>query len=345
MDNVVASNDGTVYSVSGYSDSGITADGAAYDPSVGSWRAIAPMPQARENAAGGFVNGKLYVVGGWNLQGNPTSTTYVYDPAKNSWSRAADLPAAAAVGAAAVVGGRLYMVAGCSTFACDTESSASSVFRYDPWTNAWTKVASYPQDEVLLGCAGSGDGLVCAGGTSPVTDNTTEATYQYTAATDTWTRVADMPRATWGMAYAGAGGKLQLVGGVVPADGSRTTNQAEEYDPATNTWTELPNATHALYRGGAACGLARVGGGITGSEAAPYAESLRGQDPCITGSDTGWLSTARTHVTVPAGKTVTVQVRTDPSATSARGTYEARLAFASDTPYSIPPVNVTLSTR
>lgn len=342
MDNVVAEQDGTVYSVSGYTDSGVTADGAAYDPSVGSWRAIAPMPQARENAAGGFVGGKLYVAGGWNLQGSPTSTTYVYDPDKNSWSRAADMPAAAAVGAAAVVGGRLYIVAGCSTSACDTESSASSVFRYDPWTNSWTKVADYPQDEVMIGCAASGDGLVCAGGISPVTSIASEATYRYTAATDTWTRVADMPRATWGMAYAGVGGKLQLVGGVVPLG---TTNQAEEYDPATNSWTELPNATHALYRGGAACGLTRVGGAMDALMAAPYAEALRGQDSCVSGSDAGWLSESETHVTVPAGRTVTVQVRTDTSATSTRGTYEARLAFVSDTPYDIPPVNVKLRTR
>jgi N-acetylneuraminic acid mutarotase len=345
MDNVVADNDGIVYSVSGYSDSGVTADGAAYDPSAGSWRAIAPMPQARDSAAGGFVNGKLYVVGGWNPQGYPTSTTYVYDPAKNSWSRAADMPAASAVGAAAVVGGRLYIVAGCSTFACDTASSASSVFRYDPRADAWTKVADYPQDEVQLGCAAAGDGLVCAGGISPVSSNTSEATYQYSAGTDTWKRVADMPRATWGMAYAGVGGKLQLVGGVVPSDASETTNQAEEYDPTTNTWSDLPNATQAFYRGGAACGLTRVGGALEGSAPAPYAQALRGQDPCITGSDTGWLSASRTHVTVPAGGTVTVQVRTDASATSARGTYEARLAFVSDTPYSIPPVNVALSTR
>ncbi|MFJ9760235.1 kelch repeat-containing protein [Streptomyces sp. NPDC101149] len=342
MDNVVADNDGTVYSVSGYSDSGVTADGAAYDPSVGRWRAIAPMPQARENAVGGFVNGKLYVVGGWNLQGNPTSTTYVYDPAKNSWSRAADMPTPAAVGAAAVVGGRLYVVAGCSTYACDTESSASSVFRYDPRTDAWTKVADYPKGEVLLGCAAFGDGLVCAGGISPVTSSTSEATYRYTAATDTWTHVADMPRATWGMAYAGVGGKLQLAGGITSYE---VTNQAEEYDPATDTWSELPNATHALYRGGAACGLTRVGGGIEDSEAAPYAEALRGQDPCVTGSDAAWLSTSETHLTVPVGKTVTVQVCTDASATSTPGDYEARLAFISDTPYTIAPVDVTLSTR
>jgi hypothetical protein len=339
MDNVVAEHGGTVYSVSGYSDSGVTADGAAYDPSAGTWRAIAPMPQARENAAGGFVNGKLYVTGGWDPQGNPTSTTYVYDPATDTWSRVADMPAPATDAAAAVVGGHLYVVAGCSTSLCDT---ASSVYRYDPHTGVWTRLADYPQDEVLPGCAASGDGLVCAGGIGPVTDDPTEAAYQYTAGSDTWKRVTDMPNPTWGMGYTGAGGKLQIVGGIVTYD---ATNQAEEYDPTTGVWSALPNATYALFRGGAACGLTRVGGGLSSSMPAPYAEVLPGQDACVIGSDVGWLSTSRTQVTVPAGRTVTVQVRTDASAVSTAGRYQAQLAFVTDTPYVIPPVNVALTTR
>jgi N-acetylneuraminic acid mutarotase len=339
MDNVVAENDGTVYSVSGLNDSGVTADGAAYDSSAGAWRAITPMPQARENAMGGFVNGKLYVTGGWDPQGNPTSTTYVYDPARDSWSRVADMPAPATDAAAAVLGGRLYVVAGCSTATCD---AASSVYRYDPHTDAWTKLADYPQDDVLLGCAASGDGLVCAGGIGPVTNDASDAAYRYVAGSDTWTRIADLPRPTWGMAYAGVGGKLQLVGGIAAY---QITNQAEEYDPTAGAWSALPNATYALYRGGAACGLTRVGGGLDSSAATPYTEALPGQDACVTGSDVGWLSTSRTQVTVPAGKTVTVQVRADVSAASTPGTYQAQLAFVSDTPYTIPPVTVALTTR
>jgi hypothetical protein len=50
-------------------------------------------------------------------------------------------------------------------------------------------------------------------------------------------------------------------------------------------------------------------------------------------------------VTIPAGRTVTVQVVVDTSATSSRGTYSARLAFVTDTPYTVPPVDVTLSRK
>ncbi|MET8631623.1 kelch repeat-containing protein [Streptomyces sp. NPDC004680] len=339
MDNVVAENDGKVYSVSGLNDVGVTADGAVYDPSAGSWHAIAPMPQPRENAVGGFVNGKLYVVGGWDLQGDPTSTTYVYDPAKNSWSRAADMPEATAVGASAVVGGSLYVVAGCANGVCD---SASSVHRYDPRTHVWTAVADYPKDEAMLACAASGDGLVCAGGIGPMTDDPSDATYQYTARTDTWKQVGTMPRSTWGMGYTGEGGKLRVVGGIVSYE---RTNQAEEFDPATGEWSKLPNATNALYRGGATCALTRVGGSLDALSATPYAEALLGQDPCVTGSDVEWLSASQSRVTIPAGQSVTVQVRADASATSTPGTYEARLAFTGDTAYTIAPVDVSFTTR
>jgi hypothetical protein len=42
---------------------------------------------------------------------------------------------------------------------------------------------------------------------------------------------------------------------------------------------------------------------------------------------------------------VTVRVAVDTSATSSRGTYCARLAFVTDTPYDLPPVDVTLSRK
>jgi hypothetical protein len=339
MDNVVAEDDGIVYSVAGVDDTGMTGDGYAFDLDRRSWRPIAPLPEARENAVGGFVDGKLYVAGGWDPTGTPTRTTYAYDPTHDAWTRVADLPGPKSVGASSVSGGQLYVVAGCGDAACE---DATATYRYDPGADSWSEVADYPQDVVMLGCAGSGEGLVCAGGTDPLADNPTAATYQYVASFDTWTRVADLPYSSWGMGYAGSGGKLQLVGGIVHYD---VTNQAIEYDPATGQWSALPNATYSMYRGGAACGLTRVGGSISSFTAAPYAERRPGHDACIAGDDVGWLSVDRTELTVPPGRSVTVRVRLDGAATSTRGDYLARLAFATDTPYSVKPVRITLSRR
>jgi hypothetical protein len=347
MDNVVAGNDGVVYSVAGVTDNGLTAAGYAYHPDRRSWTRIADLPQALEAPVGAFVDGTLYVAGGWDADGNPTSATYAYDPARNTWATVADLPAPEAVGSATSVDGQLYVVAGCATFECTPASSAT--FRYDPDTNAWTKLADYPQDVVFLACAPAGHGVVCAGGLTPLAsypyEEVTAAAYQYVAGTDAWTRVADMPYAAWGMAYTGEGGRLQVVGGIV--DGA-VTNQASQFDPTTGAWSALPNAVNALYRGGAACGLYRVGGSlpsISGLYPAPYAEQLPGYDDCVTGSDVAWLSTSNSQLDLPPGRTVTVTVALDAPASAALGEYDARLAVTTDTPYGVSPVPVALTVR
>jgi hypothetical protein len=163
--------------------------------------------------------------------------------------------------------------------------------------------------------------------------------YRYAPDSDSWIQIADMPYPAWGMAYSGSGGKLQLVGGIT---GGYITNQAIEFDPATGQWSALPNATYSMFRGGAACGLSRIGGSIGGFTATPYAEYLSGQDACVLGADVSWLSTDRTQITVPPGRSVTLRLQFDSAATSTPGQYDARLAFTSDTPYDITPVEVSL---
>ena len=342
MDNVVAADDGVVYSVSGATDDGLTAAGYAYNSDAGSWRRIADLPEPLERAVGGFVGGKLYVTGGWDIQGNLSSATYMYDPVKNRWSRVADLPMPSTAAAGAVVGGALYVVAGCESQAC-TETTPT--YRYDAGRNTWTRIAAYPEHVVMPGCTGSGDGLICAGGLVPMVDDPwhefpVSSAYRYAPDTDSWTRIADMPYPAWGMAYSGSGGKLQLVGGIT---GGYITNQAVQFDPATGAWSDLPNATYSMFRGGAACGLSRIGGSIGSFTATPFAEYLSGQDACVLGADVSWLSTDRTQLTVPPGRSVTVRLRFDAAATSTAGQYHARLAFTSDTPYDITPVELTLT--
>jgi N-acetylneuraminic acid mutarotase len=53
-----------------------------FDPAKQKWKELAPMPEAME-AQGTFVNGKLYVIGGYN--GSPSSRIDMYDVEKNTW--------------------------------------------------------------------------------------------------------------------------------------------------------------------------------------------------------------------------------------------------------------------
>ncbi|MFI7609191.1 kelch repeat-containing protein [Micromonospora sp. NPDC049366] len=340
MDNLVADDDGTVYSVGGNGAEGSLTAGYVFDPQAETWKRIADLPEPRAAAVGGFVNGRLYAVGGWDTASNGTSTTYAYDPGTDRWSRRADLPSGVTAAAAATVDGRLYVVGGCTTGEC--EPASNRTYRYDPAADRWTRLADYPLAVAFLACAAAGDGVVCAGGIDPAERIPVNDTFRYFADSDTWVRTTGLPLSRWGMAYAGAGGKLQVVGGI--AAGS-VTNEALEFDPATDTWSALPNANNAVYRGGAACGLYQVGGSLGSFAITPFAQQLPGRDGCVRGSDVSWLSVDGTTLTIPAGRSVTVTVTARAPAVAGHGEYRARLAFETDTPYRNEALPVVMTLR
>ena len=68
------------------------------------------------------------------------------------------------------------------------------------------------------------------------------------------------------------------------------TNEGYEYDPAGNSWTDLPAANDAEYRGGGSCGMYKIGGSTGGFNPTPFSEVLPGFDQCGGGADVPWLS-------------------------------------------------------
>ena len=60
---------------------------------------------------------------------------------------------------------------------------------------------------------------------------------RYNLRTNSWTSVGTMTGRRLQFGVAVLDGKLHVVGG---RDGLKTLNTVEAYDPATNTWTQLP---------------------------------------------------------------------------------------------------------
>ena len=56
------------------------------------WTTGAPMPTARSEIAGAILDGKIYIIGGFDGSGRSITTTEVYDPMANEWTTAAPLP-------------------------------------------------------------------------------------------------------------------------------------------------------------------------------------------------------------------------------------------------------------
>ena len=340
MDNAVAYGDGKVYSVAGFNGLANVADGFVYDPSAQSWTAIADAPAPLESPAGAFVNGQMYIVGGWDEAGNASSGVYAYDPSSDSWSQKADLPEDISATSAAVLDGQLYLVGGCTTGNCAPTSA--KVFRYDPSGDSWTAVADYPEKVAFAACAGIAGEVVCAGGVNADTNAPTTSTYTYDPGSDSWTQAADMPADLWASAASGAGNKLQVSSGVMN-NSAVVTNEGFEFDPASNSWTDLPAANDAEYRGGGSCGMYKIGGSTGGFSPTPFSEVLPGFDQCGGGADVPWLSEDPTSFDVAPGQTVTVTVGMDSSQVDQPGTYDAKLAVGTDSPYSVTPVGVEMT--
>ncbi|MGW2934604.1 kelch repeat-containing protein [Streptomyces sp. NPDC001156] len=140
------------------------------------------------------------------------------------------------------------------------------------------------------------------------------------------------------MASASSGGRLQLVGGI---SGGKLTNQAEEYDPAANTWSALPATNVPLTRAGGACGLYVVGGADGTGNPVTGVEQLPGYDDCGSSGTAAWLSAPHT-VTVTPGATVTVRVSLDAGKVDKAGTYTSGFTVATDSPYAVPALAATM---
>ena len=113
-----------------------------YDPASNSWQTKATMPTARNHAAVGVVNNKVYVIGGrvgaaFITRASNIDIVEEYDPATDQWgSLKAPMPTARSATAWGTHRGRIY-VAGGETRTSTMSATFRKVEAYDPRTNAW----------------------------------------------------------------------------------------------------------------------------------------------------------------------------------------------------------------
>jgi len=257
-----------------FASTGRTQDG-------GTWETRAPMPVRRQEVATAALNGKVYVIGGYDENPRSTATVEVYNPATDTWAFARPLPIAVNHNAAAVAAGRLYSFgAGAGeTFVYDVNgnswsSRASSHYVhartaavgvindkiyvaggtgtpserelevYDPVANAWTVKApmSVPRNH----CAGGviNGKFYVAGGR--MADASTDALEVYDPQTNSWSARVPMPTARSGIAAAVVNNELWVFGGE-DVSGFFLNREVEVYNPVTNTWRQLPDMPFARH--------------------------------------------------------------------------------------------------
>jgi hypothetical protein len=154
----------------------------AYDSAADRWDRRAPIPTARNSAAGATINRVIYVIGGRTVSDGNSSVCEVYDPWSDRWQSARPMPkperqtaprgqsglaAAAWNGKIYVFGGEWYSLGGNGVYA--------DVWEYNPREDTWRSVAAMPRPRHGLGAVALSDGIYVAGGATGPSDEGTSA--------------------------------------------------------------------------------------------------------------------------------------------------------------------------
>ncbi len=247
----------------------------------GTWQTVASMPAARQELATAVLDGKVYVIGGFDLRGFSTSTVFVYNPNTNAWSSAQPIPFAVNHGAAAVAAGKLYSFGAggqASVYNSDADSWApiapmnfqhgqtaavgviddkiyvaggthgtatiAQLEVYDPRANSWSVRAPMTVERNHTGGAVIGGKFYVVGGRGRQGSSTQLEVYD--PRTNTWSTRAPIPTGRSGIGVAAVSGELWVFGGEIPG----IRGEVEAYNPVTNTWRSLPdmpNPRHGIW--------------------------------------------------------------------------------------------------
>jgi N-acetylneuraminic acid mutarotase len=248
-------------------DGGAGPDAAAPDADPDSpWRRGPDIAGgAVQETAAVALDGRIYVIGGFNLADGITGAVRVFDVAASTWSDGEPLPAALHHGNAAVVDGVIYVLGSLRT---STFNASGAVWSYDPRTDAgWIERAPMPGASARgASVAGVVDGrIVVAGG---FRDGASVADVSsYDPVGDVWDEtVPDLPVARDHGCGGVIDGALYFAGGRLGPGNSRRLWVLE-----AGGWAD--RAQMITGRSGVACGV--VGGEliVVGGEGNPDAAS------------------------------------------------------------------------
>ena len=232
-----------------------------YDPSANKWTKNKPMALPAHHVAFTELNGKFYAFGGFVPPQSgppawvPINNAWEYDPAHDSWKALAAMPSARGSAVAATVNGKIYVIGGAAMHPGSKEAalyptrphrSVGTVEEYDPKTNSWSERSSMPTARNHAAVGAVNNKIYVIGGRRGsafiFTASNTNVVEEYDPATDQWGLVrARMPTERSGGAWGVYNGRIYVAGGEHQDGHLMAAFRAlEAYDPATNSWSELP---------------------------------------------------------------------------------------------------------
>lgn len=113
---------------------------ACFDPQTGVWTELPAMPSGRSSHDAAVMDGKLYVVGGWNMQGadntvwHTTALVCDLNQPELKWMEIATPPFQRRAVSVAAHKGMIYVIGGMT----ESGSTTTEVSVFDPASNTWS---------------------------------------------------------------------------------------------------------------------------------------------------------------------------------------------------------------
>ncbi len=213
-----------------------------YDPINNTWTQSTPLPISIDHTAAVSYEGKLFLVGGFLEDKNPTDKLWIYDPTSDTWTEGAPLSSPRGALTAEVINGTIYAVGGVNS----THDPVTTNEAYDIKTNTWSfrEPLSKPKHHVASAVVGDsmyvlGGRLLGNGEPSEINESLTnmDDNARYDPKTDTWVELEPMQIRRSGFTASEMNGQIYVFGGQIPEG---ATDKVETYDPVTNSWSSLP---------------------------------------------------------------------------------------------------------
>jgi N-acetylneuraminic acid mutarotase len=222
-------------------------DGSEPAPAATSkWRPLSPATLERTEVAAARVGRFIYVMGGFEKSsGGTVAITERYDIRNDRWRRVADMPAGLNHAAAVAYRGDVYVVGGYRGRA-SLDDEVSTLYRYDPGRNRWTRLPSAPTRRGALAAGVVGHRLYAVGGATAGRALGTLEIYDFR--TRRWSTGPDLALPREHLAAASARGRFYAIAGRASGQGNFT--RVDRYDPSARRWTRVRDLRKA--RGGIA---------------------------------------------------------------------------------------------
>ncbi len=276
---------GFVY-VFGGQNTAIESTGFKYNVGTSTWSSVVPMPKPRAYPMVCALGEKVYIMGGVS-SGNPFTTegaVLIYDPVANSYVTGAAQPTPTFDAASFVYEGKIFVMGGGLT---STSTQTNLIQVFDPAVDAWTVSPSMlPRAMRSFGAAIVGNTVYIVGGYYNNSGGyfIPDVHKGIISGNEiTWTKLGNFPGGSIMNTSIGSNGtKVYLTGGYdVNTNSTRAPAiKTWEFDPATETWTNVDpkitavyNSTHLMYDG---AGKFYIAGG---SGAAAYESALEVFNP------------------------------------------------------------------